>query len=142
MSSATRTRAGNRRRFNAIVDRRDGDAHDGSFRGWDRMVALVLARLGALDTLRGLEQGWRANRQHHYGLGGGPLARSSLAGSRPERSEAPESGPPDCGRRPQRSSKGPASLGFAGRRPGPLRGPRPLPRHKTLAEDQKFCYSE
>ena len=54
----------NPRQFTVLVERHDGDAHDGSFRGWDRMVALDCARLGALDILRGLEQGWNANRQH------------------------------------------------------------------------------
>jgi IS4 transposase len=69
----------NRRQFTAIVERRDGDAYDKSFRSWDHLVALIYAQLSALDSLRGLEAGWNANGQHHYHLASGPLARSTLA---------------------------------------------------------------
>src|ERR1700721_1658065 len=69
----------NRRQFQTVVDRVDGDAYDKSFRSWDHLVALIYAQLGVLDTVRSLETGWNANSQHHYHLASGPLARSPLA---------------------------------------------------------------
>jgi putative transposase len=69
----------NRRQFQTIVDRHDGDAYDKSFRSWDHLVALIFAQFSASDTLRGLEAGWNANSQHHYHLGSGPLTRSTLS---------------------------------------------------------------
>ena len=69
----------NRRQFQAIVDRHAGDAYDKLFRSWDHLVALIFAQLSAADGLRGLAVGWNAHSQHHYHLGSGPLARSTLA---------------------------------------------------------------
>lgn len=69
----------NRRQFAGIVARHDGDAYDKSFRSWEHLVALIFAQFSALDSLRGLVAGWNANSQHHYHLGGGKLARSTLA---------------------------------------------------------------
>jgi putative transposase len=68
-----------RRQFAAIVARHDGDAYDKSFRSWDHLVALIYAQFSDLDSLRGLETGWNANRQHHYHLGAARLSRSTLA---------------------------------------------------------------
>ena len=45
-----------RRRFQAIVDRHDGDAYDKSFKSWDHLVALIYAQLGHVGSLRGLER--------------------------------------------------------------------------------------
>jgi putative transposase len=69
----------NRRQFTAIVERHDGDAYDKSFRSWDHLVALIYAQLSALDSLRGLVEGWNANGQHHYHLASGLLARSTFS---------------------------------------------------------------
>jgi len=69
----------NRRRFDAIVAAHDGDAYAKRFGSWDHLVALIFAQFGAVASLRGLEAGWNANRQHHYHLGTGPVARSTLA---------------------------------------------------------------
>jgi putative transposase len=69
----------NRRQFQAIVDRHDGDAYDKSFKSWDHLVVLIFAQFSAGDSLRGLEAGWNASRQHHYHLGSGPLMRSTLS---------------------------------------------------------------
>lgn len=69
----------NRRRFQAIVDERDGDAYDKSFRSWQHLVALVYAQLSGAASLRGLIGGFNANPHHHYHLGAGKLARSTLA---------------------------------------------------------------
>src|SRR3984885_15066719 len=68
-----------RRRFQAIVARHDGDAYDKSFFSWNHLLALIYAQLSNLDSLRALEAGWNANRQHHYHLGCGALSSSTLA---------------------------------------------------------------
>lgn len=69
----------NRRQFTAIVDRHGGDIGVKSFTSWDHLVALIFAQFAATEGLRGLEAAWNANRQHHYHLGAGTIARSTLA---------------------------------------------------------------
>jgi putative transposase len=68
----------NRRQFQAIVERFDGDAYDKSFKSWDHLVALIHAQLSHLDSLRGLEAGFNANVRH-YRLNVGRLARATLS---------------------------------------------------------------
>ena len=68
-----------RRQFQKVVDRHDGDAYDKSFKTWDHLVALVYAQLAGVEGLRGLEATFNAHRQHHYHLGTGELARSTLS---------------------------------------------------------------
>lgn len=68
-----------RRRFRAIVEAHNGDAYDKSFGSWDHFVTLIYAQLSSAKSLRGLEAGWNANAHHHYHLGCGPIARSTLA---------------------------------------------------------------
>ena len=68
-----------RRRFDAIVARHDGDAYDKSFFSWNHLMALIYAQLSELDSLRALEAGWNANSQHHYHLGCGAWPSSTLA---------------------------------------------------------------
>ena len=68
-----------RRQFDTLVERHAGDAYIKSFPSWNHLLALVYAQFSAAVSLRGLEAGWNANRQHHYHLGGGPLVRSTLA---------------------------------------------------------------
>jgi putative transposase len=68
-----------RRCFQAIVDRCDGDAYDKSFRSWDHLMVLIFAQLGGAASLRGLEAGWNANSQHHYHLGSTRLRRSTMS---------------------------------------------------------------
>ena len=69
----------NRRQFQAIVDRHDGDAYDKSFKSWDHLVALVFAQFSRIDSLRGLETAFNANAHHHYHLGVGEISRSTLS---------------------------------------------------------------
>lgn len=69
----------NRRQFQAIVDRVDGDSYDKSFKSWDHLVALIYAQLSHLSSLRGLEAGFNANVQHHYHWNVCKLARSTLS---------------------------------------------------------------
>src|SRR6516162_8222023 len=68
-----------RRQFQAIVQRHDGDAYDKSFKSWDHLVALIFAQLSGNDSLRGVVAGFNANPQHHYHLGAGKLRRSTLS---------------------------------------------------------------
>jgi putative transposase len=68
-----------RRQFQATVDRLDGDAYDKSFTSWDHLVALIFGQLSRADSLRALEAGFNANAQHHYHLGVGKIARSTLS---------------------------------------------------------------
>jgi IS4 transposase len=68
-----------RRWFQAVVERCDGDAYDKSFKSWDHMVALIFAQFSRADSLRGIESGFNSNAHHHYHLGVGPIARSTLS---------------------------------------------------------------
>src|SRR6266699_2827733 len=68
-----------RRRFQAIVDRHDGDAYDKSFKSWDHLVALIFGQLSRADSLRELELGFNANAHHHYHLNVGKVSRSTLS---------------------------------------------------------------
>ena len=69
----------NRRQFQAIVDRHDGDAYDKSFKSWDHLMALIYAQFSGAESLRGLVAGWNASCQHHYHLGTDKLRRSTLS---------------------------------------------------------------
>ena len=77
-----------RRWFDALVDRHDGDAYGKSFGSWDHLVALVYAQLGGIPSLRALEAAWAANSHHHYHLGVGELARSTLSDANARRPTA------------------------------------------------------
>lgn len=68
-----------RRRVEAAVARHDGDAYDKVFTTWDHLVALIFAQLSGADSLRALVARWNAHSHHHYHLGTGKLARSTLA---------------------------------------------------------------
>lgn len=68
-----------RRGFKATVAAHDGDAYDKTFGSWDHLVTLIFAQLAAVDSLRGIAAAWNANAHHHYHLGSGPVARSTLS---------------------------------------------------------------
>jgi putative transposase len=68
-----------RRQFKTIVERHDGDAYDKTFDSWDHLVVLMFAQLSGASGLRGLETSWNAHAHHHYHLGAGPIARSTLS---------------------------------------------------------------
>jgi putative transposase len=69
----------NRRQFQTVVDRLEGDAYDKSFKSWDHLVALIYAQLSGNNSLRGVVAGFNANPQHHYHLGTSRLSRSTLS---------------------------------------------------------------
>jgi len=68
-----------RRRFDALVSRHNADAYDKAFKSWDHFVLLVFAQLSGIGGLRGLEVAWNANANHHYHLGVGAIARSTVS---------------------------------------------------------------
>lgn len=68
-----------RQQFKAIVDRHDGDAYDKAFRSWDHLSLLIFAQLSGVAGLRGLEAVWNAHANHHYHLGVGAIARSTIS---------------------------------------------------------------
>ena len=46
----------NRRQFDRLVARHDGDAYDKSFKSWDHLVALIYAQFTSAVSLRGLKR--------------------------------------------------------------------------------------
>src|SRR5689334_17908019 len=68
-----------RRAVKAIARRHRGDAYAKLFDSWGHLVVTIFAQLSGADSLRGLEAEWNAYAQHHYHLGTGKLARSTLA---------------------------------------------------------------
>ena len=68
----------NRRQVQAIADRQGGEAYVKKFHTWDHLLALVFAQLSGATSTRALESAWNANANHHYHLGTGDLARSTL----------------------------------------------------------------
>ncbi len=68
-----------RRWFDGVVDRHGGNAYDKKFGSWDHLVALIYGQLAGIVSLRALAATWNANAHHHYHLGVGKLARSTLA---------------------------------------------------------------
>jgi putative transposase len=77
-----------RRQFDAIVDRHDGNAYDKSFDSWSHLVSLLCGQLSGARSLRELEAAWQANAHHHYHLGVGPLRRSTLSDANQRRPPA------------------------------------------------------
>ena len=77
-----------RRTFQGIVERHDGNAYDKSFKSWDHFVALIFAQLSGIESLRALEAVWNAHWNHHYHLGCGTVARSTLADANARRPAA------------------------------------------------------
>jgi putative transposase len=68
-----------RRRFDEVVDRHAGNAYDKDFRSWDHLAVLIYAQLTGVEGLRGLKAVWNANSHHHYHLGVGKVARSTMS---------------------------------------------------------------
>ena len=67
-----------RRFLGTSAARHKAEAYDKSFRCWDHLVAMVYAQLADVQSLRELETAWNANSHHHYHLGTGRIARTTL----------------------------------------------------------------
>jgi IS4 transposase len=77
-----------RRRFDAIVDNHHGNAYDKEFKSWDHLAVLIFAQLSGIEGLRGLREVWNANSHHHYHLGVGKVARSTISDANARRPPA------------------------------------------------------
>jgi putative transposase len=77
-----------RRAFNDIVERHSGDRYAKSFGAWDHLVVMIFAQLSGASGLRGLEADWNAHGHHHYHLGSGSVARSTLSDANARRTSA------------------------------------------------------
>jgi putative transposase len=77
-----------RRQFDAIVERHNGNAYDKTFDSWNHLVCLVGAQLSGAQSLRELEAAWQANAHHHYHLAIGKLSRSTLSDANQRRPTA------------------------------------------------------
>jgi putative transposase len=75
-------------RFRKSVERHGADAYDKRFGSYAHLVSLIYAQLSGAKSLRSLEAGWNANAHHHYHLGAGKIARSTLADANGRRSTA------------------------------------------------------
>jgi putative transposase len=61
------------------VARHRGDRYAKNLPSWDHLVAMVFAQLSGAASLRSLEADWNAHSHHHYHLGSGAIARSTLS---------------------------------------------------------------
>jgi len=77
-----------RRAFKASVERHGGDAYVKSFGSWEHLVSLIYAQVSGADSLRAVVTGFNAQSPHHYHLGCGKLARSTLADANARRPAA------------------------------------------------------
>jgi putative transposase len=68
-----------RRWFDRVVERHGADAYDKDFGSWEHLAVLVFAQLSGIGSLRGLVTAWNAHANHHYHLGVGVIARSTLS---------------------------------------------------------------
>ena len=77
-----------RRWFDAVAERHAANAYDKEFKSWDHLGVLVFAQLGGIESLRDLETAWNANSHHHYHLGSGKIAKSTVSDANARRPTA------------------------------------------------------
>lgn len=68
-----------RHRFQAVVDRHQGDRRTRSLSCWDQLLALLFCQLSGRQSLRDLISTYNSQSVHHYHLGTRLIRRSSLA---------------------------------------------------------------
>jgi len=68
-----------RQRFQAVVDRHDGDRRVRTLSCWDQLVVLLFAQFSGQRSLRDLVDSFNSKKSHHYHLGTKIISRSSLS---------------------------------------------------------------
>lgn len=71
--------------FDKIVESYRGDRYVKRFKCWDQLVAMVYLQLAGAGSLRELEAGFNPRSAHHYHLGCGRVARTTLADANEKR---------------------------------------------------------
>ncbi|MBT3724646.1 MAG: IS4 family transposase [Gammaproteobacteria bacterium] len=74
-----------RQRFQAVVDRHNGDHRTRSLSCWDQLVSLLFSQLSGRQSLRDLVDSFNSKNAHHYHLGTRLIRRSSLADANRDR---------------------------------------------------------
>jgi hypothetical protein len=77
-----------RRDIQTIAERHKADRYAKTLSAWDHLVAMIFAQLSGAASLRALAADWNAHAHHHYHLGSGPLARSTLSDANAQRGAA------------------------------------------------------
>ena len=74
-----------RQRFQAVVDRHNGDHRTRSLSCWDQLVSLLFCQLSGRQSLRDLVDSFNSKSAHHYHLGTRLIRRSSLSDANRDR---------------------------------------------------------
>lgn len=74
-----------RHRFQAVVDRHQGDRRIRTLSCWDQLVALLFCQFTGRQSLRDLVDSFNSKQAHHYHLGTRSVRRSSLSDANRER---------------------------------------------------------
>ena len=77
-----------RHRFQATVDRHQGDQRIRALSCWDQLIALLFAQLSGRQSLRDLVESFNSKQAHHYHLGTRAIRRSSLSDANRDRPAA------------------------------------------------------
>lgn len=65
--------------FERVVERKQADKYCKGLSTWKRLVVMCYSQLSGMDSLRQLECGFNAQRNHHYHLSVGEVKRSALS---------------------------------------------------------------
>ena len=72
----------------SIAERHKADRYAKTLSAWDHLVAMIFAQLSGAASLRALAADWNAHAHHHYHIGSGPVARSTLSDANAQRKAA------------------------------------------------------